>query len=105
MPPPAYKQEIVVFKKTTDDWCENYKVVNGASVSDLVELSLSGMFEVGTTTIDKWRICAWGNDELGMWKDFKLSQKDEALSAFMEIISLEDVTQEFLYEKGFVRFS
>ena len=85
--------KVTVFKRTTDDWCPSYKTT---SSDQFVEVTFNKLDPLGL----EWRVCAWGEDDMGMEKDF-LTEK-EAWNCFLEVIGLEDVTVEALQKLGFV---
>lgn len=72
---------------TTDNWCPtlpNNKVRGGLFIlSD-----------------GQWRVCFWGNDDLGMERDFPTY--DEALAIWEEIKKWDNVRVSYLKTLGFV---
>lgn len=82
------RHTVEVFKKTSDEWCPNYP-------GDTVRVSYRG--NIGNNV---YRVCAWGDDDLGM--EFDHESESVVWQKFIEVISLEDVTFEKLIEMGFV---
>jgi hypothetical protein len=93
---------IVVFKRTADDWFSNYKIEGDARVSDLVEVSF--LKTGGLSNIGEWRVCIWGNDDMGMERDYTDDEagKVAALAMFMKVISWKFVDIVMLNDEGFV---
>lgn len=87
-----------VFKKTTDDWCGSYIMRGWPEDKMLVEVSFC---QTGPNPPIKgeWRVCAWGNDDCGMERDF--TSESEAWVCFLEVIGLDDVTRVALKARGF----
>lgn len=92
-----------VFKTTTDDWHGSYLLDNWYSgakpgATMLVEVSFC---QTGPNPPinGEWRVCAWGNDDCGMGRDF--TSESEAWVCFLEVIGLDDVTRAALKERGF----
>ena len=83
------KQIVEVFKKTSDNWCPNYP-------GDTVQVSYLGKL----LDTEEYRVCAWGNDDLGM--EFDHTSESVVWQKFIEVISLEDVTISKLKEMEFV---
>jgi hypothetical protein len=79
------------FKRTSDEWYPNYH--------ELVKVSFCQTGPYPPENGD-WRVCAWGNDDFGMEKDFR--DREEAWACFLAVISLNDVTVDRLRELGFV---
>jgi len=68
------------FKKTTDDWCPNFK-------DDLVSVTLFKHSQWPASPTDIDRVCVWGNDDCGMEYD-----GEDADYKFNIILSMDDVT-------------
>ena len=79
--------DISVYKPTDDDWSNYY--------SDLVQVRLC------KTTDDMWRVCVWGDDDIGMEIDYQHNQESYALTMFMQVVGLERVNMETLSKMGF----
>ena len=92
-----------VFKITSDDWCPSYKLSqqhDRVKCQKLVEVSFTQTGPDPKHGAGKWRVCAWGGDDLGMDRDF--TDEKKAWCCFLEIIGLDDVTIAALKERGFV---
>lgn len=89
---------INVYKQTDDDWCGNYKVADDVRVSDLVEVSFCQTGPNPPINGD-WRVCVWGNDDLGMEMDF--DNETTALNMFYQVIGLDKVNMSLLKKLGF----
>jgi hypothetical protein len=83
------------FKRTSGQWYPNYHLEN----HELVKVSFCQTGPCPSENGD-WRVCAWGNDDFGMEKDFQ--EREEAWACFLAVISLDDVTADRLRELGFV---
>jgi hypothetical protein len=97
MPKTRPLEGISVFKETNDDWCGNYRIVGDMRVSDLVHVSF---LELSWDAASLWRVCVWGNDDLGLELDF--SSRNEAFDTFLKVISWPYVSQKSLRDIGFV---
>lgn len=82
---------IDVFKRTTDDWCGNYKIEGDCRVNGLVNVSMCQTGPNPKNNDGEFRVCVWGNDDLGMERDFG-NDETLAMSVFMQVIGWEDVT-------------
>ena len=80
------------FKRTSDEWCGNW-------YGELVEVKLNKF----TPNTDEHRVSVWGNDDMGMVKDYQT--KNEALDMFVFLTTLEDLSIDALTELGFLDFS
>ncbi len=85
--------ECTVYKLTSDDWYPSTKTDDGM----LVCISFS---KLGTTHLPTWRVCAWGDDDFGLEKDF--TSEADAWVCFLEVIGYKDVTHDSLRKLGFV---
>ncbi|MEA1973164.1 MAG: hypothetical protein U9N34_07725 [Candidatus Cloacimonadota bacterium] len=74
-----------LLKYTSDDFCPNIN-------EDKVELSLVDIKD------GEYRVCVWGNDDLGLEKDF--DNLGEAEYLFELLDRLPDITIEILKENG-----
>ena len=86
-------RDITVFKKTTSDWYPNYQ-------GGYVRVSLVRCRPDGTY----WRVCAWGEDDFGMERDYvgdAFNSYFQAFHLFMDVIRMEDVTIDSLTSMGF----
>ena len=89
---------IDVYKQTDDDWYGNYKVVDDARVSDIVKVSFCQTGPNPPINGD-WRVCIWGNDDMGMEMDF--DNETTALNMFYQVIGLVKVNMSLLKKLGF----
>lgn len=94
-----------VFKRTYDDWYGNHRMAvdydkDGNQVDTrLVEVSFLKLNPFKETPT-LWRVCVWGNDDLGMERDYL--DKAEALDMFHEVINWDFVNVGQLKSNGFV---
>jgi hypothetical protein len=85
---------ITVLKYTDDDWFGNDRVMHNGQWTRVVEVSLMRLR--GDT---EWRVCVWGNDDMGLEKDF--SNPEEATSHFLMTICWPRVNKQLLKDAGF----
>ena len=90
--------KVDVYKRTSDNWYPSYKSDDG----DLVAVSFVKTGPSDSPTDFEWRVCAWGNDDCGMEKDFPPDQESAAWTCFLEVIGLEFVNMKDLKSLGFV---
>lgn len=83
---------VEVYKNTTSSWYPEYTLNNK---DKLVRVSFIKLRD------NSWRVCAWGDDDFGLEKDFLRTQEKEAWCLFLEVIGLDDVTHQALTERGF----
>lgn len=84
------------FKETKEDWYPSYFVNQGTpSEKKLVRVTLLGPMSDG-----QFRVCVWGNDDLGM--DFDSTQ-DACVKMFEHLSSIETIQKNALIKFGFVR--
>lgn len=91
---------VEVFKRTQDEWYGNYKIVGDQRVSDLVEVSFINLSPNVSPGEPNWRVCVWGNDDLGMEQD--LENETEAWNIFLQVIGMDYVNRDKLLALGFV---
>ena len=91
-----------VFKRTTSNWYGNYKVKDDCRVSDLVEVSFTQTGPNPKQHQGEYRVCVWGNDDCGMEKDFA-DDEELAWNCFLQVIGMDDATQDKLKILGFIR--
>jgi hypothetical protein len=84
---------VEVYKKTDDDWHPCIASDDG----DLVSVSYFPPMDKYVTT---YRVCAWGNDDCGVEKDYE--NEKEAWTEFLQIIGWDKVNREGLKEMGFI---
>lgn len=92
--------EIIVFKKTTDNWCGSFEL-KGSSKEKLVRVRFSQIYTPDWKT-ECWRIGVFGNDDFGMFKDFL--NMHSAWLTFLELLQRECVNIEPVKELGFEIF-
>ena len=94
---------VEVFKYTSDDWCPSYKLVNPCwNEGENLKLVRVSFTQTGPNppSDGEWRVCAWGDDDCGMERDF--TDEMAAFCCFLEVIGLYDVSMDALRERGFV---
>lgn len=82
-----------IFKPVTEPWYGNYKIQDDKRFEDvlLVTVRLVGLND------GKFRVCVWGNDDLGMEKDFE--DDLQATQVFSAIVLEESLTRKTLEDK------
>ncbi len=115
------------FVKTSDWWCGNY-YADGTTFyqrhgmnavrsphfdesdpktwggEEYVKLTLSKSLAKEDPEDCFVQVAAWGNDDLGLVKDFPLSQAEEAEQLYQELSAAEDLTRQLLLRHGFDYF-
>lgn len=96
-----------VFKLTDDDWYPSYTLGqyhNGWAPGEvkLVEVTLLQFTPTPSDPNPGYRVCVWGNDDLGMDFDVEAADKDLAVQMFHQIIAMERVNKSELEALGFV---
>lgn len=86
---------VEVYKQTQDDWYPSYQIESGTK---LVKVSFFEL-EDSDEYPEKYRVCAWGDDDIGMEKDFIL--EGTAWNTFLVVIGMEYVNVEDLKKLGF----
>lgn len=86
------------FRKSSESWCGNYAIAGDQRHPnrDLVEVMI---FE--ELNGSGYRVAVWGNDDLGMEKEFSIEAFDEALVLFRSLASAVDINTEMLSVVGF----
>jgi hypothetical protein len=79
--------DIEVYKETGDDWYPAYEL----GKTKLVKVAFCRLLH---DEKDEWMVSAWGADDFGMDRIF--TSKIEAWDCFMEILSMDNVTQSAL---------
>ncbi len=87
---------VEVYKITNDEWYPSFKLDDGIMLVRVSFLELPTF----NNEIKLWRVCAWGNDDCGVEKDFE--SETEAWVCFLEIIGLQAVNSDALFSRGFV---
>lgn len=95
------RQQIRVFKLTDDDWYPShflgdYYMGQKPMTVKLVEVSFLELMD------GCFRVCVWGNDDLGMEQDYAKSEFLEAEKMFHRVIAQNRVNKDKLEEWGFV---
>ena len=85
---------------TLDQWFPNHKLENHPSgLTDGVEVSFIELRPFRKNP-KLWRVCVWGNDDLGMERDFE--SRIDALAMYKKVTSWETVDKHQLTQNGFV---
>lgn len=98
---------IRAFKLTDDDWSpchylgDYYKGHKPLTVK-LVEVSFLQFISTPSNPDPGYRVCVWGNDDLGMERDYASNEFELANQMFHEVIALERVNKQDLTARGFV---
>jgi hypothetical protein len=87
---------ISLYKETKDDWCGNFKT----DFHNLVCVMFTQTGPDPKNGNGEWRVCVWGNDDLGMERDF--TDESLALSCFYQVIGWKYVDFKPLAKFGFV---
>ena len=88
---------ITVFKEVNEDWYGNYSIANDQRyLGKYVSIRISKLFG------GQFRVCIWGNDDLGMDRDFE--EESDAIATFQKIMLVEDLTKQYLKDNGFGYF-
>ena len=90
-----------VFKLTDDDWSPShylgdYYMGQKPMTVKLVEVSVLELVD------GCFRVCVWGNDDLGMERDFMPYEHSLAQKMFHDVVALDRVNKDKLEEWGFV---
>lgn len=83
-----YENPICIMKITTDNWYPNYE-------NNMVKLSYIGKLRNG-----KFRVCVWGADDFGL--DYDTNTKAKARKMFRKLQNKKILTQQNLYDLGFI---
>ncbi len=88
---------IKVFKITTDEWYPSFKLSdwyegNKPERTLLVEVSFK---ELSNKTL---RVCIWGNDDLGLERDYPETSFDQAYNTFLNIVAKDVVNKQWLID-------
>lgn len=100
-------QRRLVFKLTDDDWypCQHLgRYYNGHAPGEvlLVEVSFLQFMPTPSYPDPGYRVCVWGNDDLGMERDYASTEFAEAEQMFHDVIGLDRVNKQTLTDMGFV---
>jgi len=91
-------QNLTLLKRTQNDWCPCFKDAEGLGC---VEVTLT---QTGPVDFEdfKYRVCVWGDDDMGMELDYPQDKLNEAVNMFYTITNLDFVNVEYLKNSGFV---
>ena len=101
----AYPSQVSVFKETTDNWCGSYTLKAHPENRMLVLVSFynNTSWKTDLGSEDNFvRVCAWGNDDAGLEKDFTSKDIGTAWKTFMDVVSMKKVNMRDLIKLGFV---
>lgn len=85
---------------TLDEWCPNHKLENHPSgLTEGVQVSFIELMPFRNNP-KLWRVCVWGNDDLGMERDYE--SRTDALAMYNQVIALDTVDKHELTTFGFV---
>lgn len=86
-----------MFRPTKENWCGNFAIAGDARWPrpNLVCVQFLKM------STGQWRVCVWGNDDIGMEKDFPSDKFMLAQLTYMELAVAEAISQQHLIEMGF----
>lgn len=93
-------ETIECFKYSSECWFPSYSLENSKEYDSLVRVRFSKLFPYKEYKTE-WRVSVWGDDDLGMERDFPEDQKNKAMEYFYEIVKLKDVTRAILLFMGF----
>lgn len=85
-----------VFKQTKDDWYPSFKIAGDVRYADLVLVSYIELVPSG-----EWRVCVWGQDDMGVELDFPPYERVKAWDVFISIIEKEYVEYAYIKSLGF----
>lgn len=75
------------YRPTSDDWYPN--CYDGTVKVSFIELSSQ-----------QWRVCVWGDDDMGMERDYPSDERDQAYSLYLRLVGCSDVTKALCRESG-----
>ena len=89
-------KRVDVYKLTQDCWYPEFTCEDG-------KLVMVSFLKTGPKDLEnyEWRVCAWGNDDCGLEKDFPENQEASAWTCFLEVIGMEFVNMQNLIDLGF----
>jgi len=88
-------KEKKVMVSTTDNWCPNFE-------GDKVEVSKMQLLPETGEEYGQYRVCVWGEDDLGM--EYDSTNRDEIETLFEYLTTNpEPITFGMLIHRGFVR--
>lgn len=89
------KITVSVFKETEDNWYPSFEIKGDARYKYLVEVSYLELSD------GMWRVCVWGQDDMGMERDFEPYERMKAWEVFISIIEQHYVSYNFIKDLGF----
>lgn len=91
-------KKYTVYKETSDDWCPSYELSTHfqTDIKSMAQVNFGGLSD------GMYRVSVWGADDIGMNIDFK--SDFNALSMFLKVLQLDDITMDKLTELGFKQF-
>lgn len=93
--------EIVAYKLTQDDWYPNFFLDDRET--NLIRVSLTQISPLNKK--ETWRVAVWGNDDIGMNKDFENEHaKKHAVAEFQAVFMEQYVNKEWLRSRGWENF-
>lgn len=100
-------QRRLVFKLTDDDWYPShflgdYYQGHKPGAVRLVEVTFLQFRPTPLSPDPGYRVCVWGNDDLGMERDYPSTEFAAAEQMFHEVIALDRVNRQALTDMGFV---
>ena len=100
-------QRRLVFKLTDDDWypsqsLNRYYQGQAPGTVLLVEVTFLQFRPTSLSPDPGYRVCVWGNDDLGMERDYASTEFAAAEQMFHEVIALDRVNKQTLTDLGFV---
>jgi hypothetical protein len=86
------------FVAVAEDWHGNFAIADDAryATTRLIRVSLLGLLD------GQWRVCAWGNDDLGMERDFAAQHHHMAMELYVAIVTRRHPTRAWMKEQGMV---
>lgn len=91
-------ERITCFKRTTDEWYGEFRIHNDGRHEKERYVHVSFM-PLNTTPI-LWRVCVWGNDDLGM--EFDTEEYENALEVYTELVLLPVVNKSHCVARNLV---
>lgn len=89
---------IEVFVEVDQDWYGNFKFADDLRLKDakFIRVSLLELLS------GHWRVCAWGNDDFGLERDFLSMEYDDAVKLYQTIVTTPRPTQQMMRDLGMV---
>lgn len=99
-PAPPLPFRMTVYVQVNQNWYGNYHITQDKRYESdlLIRVSLLELRHP-----HGWRVCAWGNDDFGMERDYEPDQRDQALVLYQQIVSTQMPTQAQMHEWGMIR--